>query len=109
MGEPAGTFVDRAEPSLILGTTNSGRVREFVALLEPHGSACRSLAGPQGAVEMEDTGTTFAGNAALKATLQAQALNRGRHGAPEGRRRNGGHGGPYLRRLASSAEESAAR
>ena len=60
--------------SLILGTTNAGKLRELVELLAPHGIACQSLAGLAGAVTVEETGATFAENAALKATLQARAL-----------------------------------
>lgn len=60
--------------TLILGTTNAGKLRELVELLEPHGIVCRSLAGLPGAVDVEETGATFADNAALKATLQAKAL-----------------------------------
>ena len=60
--------------TLILGTTNAGKLRELVELLEPHGIACRSLAGLADAVTVDETGATFAENAALKATLQAQAL-----------------------------------
>lgn len=62
--------------TLVLGTTNAGKVRELVALLEPFGIGCESLAGLTGAVEVDETGTTFAENAALKAATQAQALNR---------------------------------
>lgn len=61
---------------LVLGTTNAGKVRELVALLAPHGIACRSLADMNGAVEVEETGATFAENSALKATAQARALGR---------------------------------
>jgi XTP/dITP diphosphohydrolase len=60
--------------TLILGTTNAGKLRELVELLAPHGITCRSLAGLTDAVAVEETGQTFADNAALKATLQAQAL-----------------------------------
>lgn len=59
---------------LVLGTTNDGKVRELLELLTPHGIPCRSLRGLSGTVEVEETGTTFAENAALKATLQARAL-----------------------------------
>ncbi|MFM7243917.1 MAG: non-canonical purine NTP pyrophosphatase [Planctomycetaceae bacterium] len=59
---------------LVLGTTNEGKVRELLALLEPHGIGCRSLAGLDLAVDVEETGTTFAENAALKASQQAIAL-----------------------------------
>ena len=62
--------------SLVLGTTSAGKLRELVPLLEPHGVACESLAGLAAAVEVEETGNTFADNAALKATAQARALGR---------------------------------
>ncbi len=61
---------------LVLGTTNRGKLRELVDLLEPHGLGCESLAGLPAAVEVEETGATFAENAALKATAQAMALGR---------------------------------
>lgn len=61
---------------LVLGTTNSGKVRELVALLAPFGIGCESLAGLPAAVEVEETGDSFAANAALKATSQARALSR---------------------------------
>lgn len=61
---------------LVLGTTNAGKVRELVELLTPFAIACCSLADLTGAVEVEETGSTFAENAALKATLQARALGR---------------------------------
>jgi XTP/dITP diphosphohydrolase len=62
--------------SLVLGTTNAGKVRELVDLLAPFGLGCESLAALPGAVEVEETGTTFAENAALKATAQSRALGR---------------------------------
>ena len=61
---------------LVLGTTNAGKVRELVALLAPFGIGCESLAGLPAAVEVDETGDTFAANAALKATAQALALGR---------------------------------
>ena len=61
---------------LVLGTTNSGKVRELLELLAPLGIGCESLAGQPAAVDVEETGSTFAENAALKATAQAQALGR---------------------------------
>lgn len=59
---------------LVLGTTNAGKLRELVELLEPLGIPCRSLAGEPRAVEVEETGATFADNAALKASCQARAI-----------------------------------
>ena len=61
---------------LVLGTTNSGKVRELVELLAPLGIGCESLAGLPAAVDVEETGSSFAENAALKATAQARALGR---------------------------------
>jgi len=60
--------------SLVLGTTNAGKLRELGELLAPFGIPCRSLREMTGAVEVDETGATFAENAALKATQQAQAL-----------------------------------
>jgi XTP/dITP diphosphohydrolase len=62
-----------SSPLLVLGTTNAGKLRELVALLEPFAIPCRSLREMPGAVEVEETGATFAENAALKATQQALA------------------------------------
>ncbi|MFM7207629.1 MAG: non-canonical purine NTP pyrophosphatase [Planctomycetaceae bacterium] len=61
---------------LVLGTTNEGKVRELVDLLEPFGIGCISLRGLAGAVEVDETGDTFAANAALKAAMQSRALGR---------------------------------
>lgn len=63
-----------ASPPLVLGTTNPGKLRELVELLAPFGIACRSLREMPAAVEVEETGATFAENAALKAGAQAVAL-----------------------------------
>jgi len=61
-------------PTLVLGTTNAGKLRELAALLEPLGVPCRSLAGLPAAVDVDETGASFAENAALKASQQARAL-----------------------------------
>ena len=62
------------EPAeLVLGTTNAGKVRELALLLRPHGIRVVSLR-ERGGVTVEETGATFAENAALKATAQARAL-----------------------------------
>jgi len=63
-------------PSLVLGTTNAGKVRELVDLLAPFGIGCESLADQAGAVAVEETGASFAENAAVKAEAQARALSR---------------------------------
>lgn len=61
---------------LVLGTRNAGKLRELDELLSPLGIRCRSLDGLSAAIEVDETGTTFAENATLKATLQAVALGR---------------------------------
>ena len=61
---------------LVLGTTNHGKLRELLELLEPHGISCTSLSGLAAAVDVDETGSTFAENAGLKATAQAMALGR---------------------------------
>ena len=63
-----------ATAALILGTTNEGKVRELLELLGPFGIPCRSLRGLDAAVTVEETGASFAENAALKAGQQAAAL-----------------------------------
>ena len=62
--------------TLVLGTTNTGKLRELTELLAPLGIACCSLAGLDAAVDVEETGDSFAANAALKASQQARALGR---------------------------------
>lgn len=62
--------------TLVLGTTNAGKLRELAELLAPLGLACCSLAGLDAAVDVEETGSSFAENAALKASQQARALGR---------------------------------
>ena len=62
--------------TLVLGTTNAGKLRELAELLGPLGIACCSLAGLEAAVEVDETGQSFAENAALKASQQALALGR---------------------------------
>ncbi len=70
-----GGMIDLPE-ELVLGTRNAGKLRELEELLAPLGIRCRSLDGLAGAVEVEETGSTFAENAALKASQQAIALSR---------------------------------
>jgi len=62
--------------TLVLGTTNAGKLRELADLLAPRGIACCSLAGLAAAIDVEETGSSFAENAALKASQQARALGR---------------------------------
>ena len=57
---------------LVIASHNEGKVREITALLGPHGMALVS-AGSLGLPEPEETGTTFAENAKLKALASATA------------------------------------
>ena len=57
--------MDSAPATVVLGTTNAGKLRELVELLAPVGIRCRSLADEPRAVEVEETGSSFAENAAL--------------------------------------------
>ena len=57
---------------LVVASHNAGKVREINELVAPHGLAAVS-ADELGLPEPEETGTTFAANAALKAMAAAQA------------------------------------
>ncbi|WP_425617137.1 RdgB/HAM1 family non-canonical purine NTP pyrophosphatase [Anatilimnocola sp. NA78] len=59
---------------LVMGTRNRKKLGELIDLLEPHGFELRSLADFPNSIEIDETGTTFGENAALKATLQAKHL-----------------------------------
>ena len=59
---------------LVLGTNNRKKGQELVALLASHGFQLSTLADHASAMKVEETGTTFAENAALKATQQARHL-----------------------------------
>ncbi|HUO99019.1 MAG TPA: RdgB/HAM1 family non-canonical purine NTP pyrophosphatase [Rhizomicrobium sp.] len=58
--------------TLVVASHNAGKVREIAALLEPHGLRVRGAA-ELGLEEPEETGTTFADNAILKARAAATA------------------------------------
>lgn len=62
-------------PLLVLGTRNRKKGVELAQLLVPLGIKLATLADFPAAVEVEETGTTFAENAALKAIVQARHLN----------------------------------
>jgi XTP/dITP diphosphohydrolase len=68
--------VDRklAPGKLVIASHNAGKVREIRALLEPFGIEPVS-AGDLGLPEPEETGTTFAENALLKAHAAAKGSN----------------------------------
>jgi XTP/dITP diphosphohydrolase len=59
---------------LVLGTRNSKKLDELVELLAPHGFTLRTLSDFPAAIAVEETGDSFAANAALKATVQARHL-----------------------------------
>ncbi len=60
------------EPKLVIATHNAGKLREIRELLAPFGIEAVS-AGDLGLPEPEETGTTFAENARIKAEAAAQA------------------------------------
>ena len=60
---------------LVLGSHNKKKLGELAALLGSHGLELKTLADFPNAIEVEETGDTFAANARLKATQQARHLN----------------------------------
>lgn len=63
----------RLQPGkLVLASHNAGKLREFAELLAPHGMELVS-AGELGLPEPAETGTTFIGNARIKALAATQA------------------------------------
>jgi len=60
---------------LVLGTHNRKKGQELAGLLAPFGFTLKTLADFSSPLEVEETGETFAENAALKATRQARHLN----------------------------------
>lgn len=61
---------------LVLGTNNAKKVIELRMLLPADRVQLTSLAEIPGSVDVDETGDTFAANAALKATEQAKHLDR---------------------------------
>lgn len=59
---------------LVLGSRNRKKLGELAELLTPHGFELKTLADFPQAIEVEETGETFAENARLKATVQAKHL-----------------------------------
>lgn len=62
------------QPILVMGTRNRKKLGELLDLLAPHGIELRSLDDFPAAIEIDETGSTFAENAALKAVQQARQL-----------------------------------
>lgn len=61
-------------PRLVVATHNRAKGQELVELLAPLGLDVRTLADFPAALKVEETGETFAANAALKACQQARHL-----------------------------------
>lgn len=61
---------------LVLGTHNVKKAGELQGLLSPYGFQLTTLADHPNAIEVVEDGTSFAENAALKASQQAKHLNR---------------------------------
>ena len=59
---------------LVLGTRNRKKGLELVGLLSPWGFECRTLADCPNAIDVAETGDSFAENARLKAVEQAAHL-----------------------------------
>jgi XTP/dITP diphosphohydrolase len=59
---------------LVLGTHNRKKGQELIDLVAPWGFDCKSLADFPSAMEVDESGTTFAENARLKARGQARQL-----------------------------------
>lgn len=53
--------------TIMIATKNPGKVKEFQALFQGYGFQVRSLLDVENAMDVEETGTTFAENAILKA------------------------------------------
>jgi XTP/dITP diphosphohydrolase len=61
-------------PELVLGTKNRKKALELEDLFSPLGLRLATLADRPGALDVEETGSTFAENARLKAVEQARHL-----------------------------------
>lgn len=62
--------------TLVLGTKNRKKIEELIPLLRPLGFELLPISEFPNALEVDETGTTFAENASLKASRQALALRR---------------------------------
>jgi len=61
---------------LVLGSRNRKKLAELAELLEPQGFVLKTLTDFPNAIEVEESGQTFAANASLKATVQAKHLRK---------------------------------
>ena len=55
------------EKTIVVASGNAGKIREFKEMLEPRGYTVKSLADFEDMPEIDETGTTFAENAVIKA------------------------------------------
>jgi len=67
--------VNQPSPRLLLGTNNPGKVREFRRLLEGSGYQVLTPADLGVSLDVDETGSTYADNATLKAVAYARAGN----------------------------------
>lgn len=81
-------------PTVVLASRNAQKSREIRDLLTPVGVSLCSVAEFSEAPEVEETGTTFAENAALKATQIATILKRWTIGEDSGLRVDALRGAP---------------
>lgn len=79
---------------LVLGTRNRKKVVELEPLLAPFGFQLQTLADLPLAIEVEESGETFAANAALKASEQARHLGQWVLGEDSGLEVEALHGAP---------------
>ena len=59
---------------LVIASNNKGKIREYKQILEKHGYEVMSQSEAGLDLEVEETGTTFAENSALKARAAYKAL-----------------------------------
>lgn len=61
--------------NVLIATKNKGKAKEFESLFSPRGYEVHTLLDYENATDVEETGTTFAENAILKAETIAKELN----------------------------------
>jgi XTP/dITP diphosphohydrolase len=67
--------MNNAAHQLVIGTSNTHKAEELADLLEPYGFEIRTLKDFANPLDVEENGDSFAANALLKASQQAQHLN----------------------------------
>lgn len=63
-----------SKPMIVFGTNNAKKARELIEVFAPWPGRIQTLADVTGAIVVDETGQSFAENAALKATEQAHHL-----------------------------------